>query len=71
MLKDDLPPSVVKRWEKFGPLRYRAKKETRSPCAVCGWASHMAIHLPVDAPVGHAYEVYVPPGVATDGGAKL
>lgn len=42
----------------------RSKRDTEKPCAVCGWAEHMAVHRPVTEgpragqPCGHAY---VPP----------
>ena len=38
---------------------YRAKRDTENPCAICGWAQHMAVHLPVKGgdgrPYGHSY----------------
>lgn len=40
----------------------RPRRDTENPCAICGWAAHMAIHLPVldgprkGQPWGHAYQ---------------
>lgn len=40
----------------------RSRKDTRDPCAICGWAKHMAIHQPMTSgprmgqPFGHAYQ---------------
>jgi hypothetical protein len=44
-----------------GVQRGGSWRDKRDPCAVCGWAKHMAIHLPVVSgprkglPWGHAY----------------
>lgn len=40
----------------------RPKRDTRNPCAVCGWSEHMAIHQPFQSgplagqPYGHPYQ---------------
>ena len=45
---------------------HRSKRDTENPCAICGWARHMAIHLPVRGgprdgqPHGHAYALRSP-----------
>jgi hypothetical protein len=61
------PTDIVARWERYGDLRYRAKRDTQYPCAVCGWGQHMAIHQPITTgpgagqPCGHSYVAFVPP----------
>lgn len=62
-MAESIPREVLLRWEReYGLMRYRSQKDTRRPCAVCGWAEHMAIHRPITTgpragqPYGHAYE---------------
>lgn len=46
----------------------RPQRDTKNPCAICGWAAHMAIHLPVvdgprkGQPWGHAYRAQAQEG---------
>ena len=43
---------------------WRPKRDTRNPCAICGWSEHMAIHLPTTSGpnkgrhvgIGHPYQ---------------
>lgn len=49
-------PSEKKDW--------RPKRDTRNPCAICGWSEHKAIHLPTNSGpnkgqyvgIGHQYQ---------------
>ena len=48
----------------------RPRRDTENPCAICGWAEHMTIHLPIpDGPRkgeiwGHAYRAQAQEGAA-------
>jgi len=76
-MSNDYPPEVLALWSKFGDFQHRAKYETAHPCAICGWASHMAIHHPIISgpragePYDHTYQAYVAAGVPpTEGGQQ-
>jgi hypothetical protein len=67
----DYPRQVLARWEAYGSLRWRARKDMSNPCDECGWGPHTGIHLPAitgsrkGEPFGHAYRPYGKPPAAT------